>query len=109
MIDMFVKQCNKQTTVAVIMRDGYLVSIGTNAVGERQAECPRRDMPTGVGYELCKTICKQESHAEVTACHNAGEEAQGGTLYLIGHTYVCDDCMRVIVAHGIKEVIIARS
>ena len=61
-------------------------------------------MRTGEGYELCKSICKQKYHAEVDACLKAGEAAQGATLILIGHSYCCDDCKRVMKEHGIKEI-----
>jgi deoxycytidylate deaminase len=101
------KQCKKQTTLAVIMKDGKLISIGTNEIHEDIKECPRIGMKTGDGYELCKSICKQKSHAEVDACLKAGDNANGGTLYLIGHTYFCDNCKEVMDKFGIKEVIIA--
>ncbi len=100
------RQCKKQTTVAVIMKDGQLISIGTNEIHEDITECPRKDMKTGEGYELCKSVCKQNHHAEVDACLKAGDQAKGATLYLIGHTYCCDECTVVMERHGIKEVII---
>ena len=106
---MGIKQCKKQTTVAVIMKDGELISIGTNEIHTDIDECPRKGMETGVGYELCKNICKQKHHAEVDACLKAGEKAKGGTLTLIGHTYCCDNCKRVMDEHGIVEIIIAKS
>jgi deoxycytidylate deaminase len=102
--------CLKQSTVAVIMKDGILVSIGTNEIHNNQlTECPRAGMKSGRGYELCKNVCKQGHHAEVDACLKAGEEAKGATLYLIGHTYCCDDCKRVMGEHGIIDSVITYS
>jgi deoxycytidylate deaminase len=100
------KQCKKLTTVAIIMKDNQLISIGTNEIHAVIDVCPRKDMPTGVGYELCKSICHQEYHAEVDACIKAGDKANGGTLYLIGHTYCCDNCKKVMNEYGIKNVVI---
>ena len=103
-------QCKKQTTVAVIMKDGELIAIGTNEIHNPEVdECPREEaqMKTGEGYHLCKDECMQGAHAEVNACQEAGERAKGATLYLIGHTYCCDNCKKVMEEYGIKEVIIA--
>jgi deoxycytidylate deaminase len=99
-----IRQCKKQTTVAIIMKDGELISIGTNEIHADIIECPRKGMKTGVGYELCRDICKQKYHAEVDACMKAGDRAKGGTLYLIGHTYCCDNCKNVMNEHGIIDV-----
>lgn len=62
-------------------------------------------MPTGVGYELCKSICDQPAHAEVAACLAAGEAARGGKLYLEGHYYACDNCKHVAAEHGVEIII----
>tara|TARA_R110000803_G_scaffold58223_1_gene116446 strand:+ start:667 stop:978 length:312 start_codon:yes stop_codon:yes gene_type:complete len=101
------KQCKKQTVVAIIMKDQQLIAMGTNEIHADIDVCPRLDMPTGVGYELCRDICKQGQHAEIDACIKAGTEARGATLYLIGHSYCCDNCKKVMEEFGIKEVKIA--
>ena len=98
------RNCKKQTTVAVIMKDGHLISIGTNEIHADIDECPRKGMKSGEGYDLCKSVCKQNHHAEVDACLKAGKDAEGGTLILIGHTYCCDNCKKVMDEHGIKEI-----
>lgn len=98
-------RCAKQTTVAVIV-NGDNVWIGTNRCDNPQEKCPRGDMPTGHGYSLCKEVCGQRNHAEVDACLKAGEGARGGTLYLIGHYYICADCQAVMDNHGINRSVI---
>lgn len=98
------KQCKKQTVVAVIMKDNQLISTGTNEIHADVDNCPRIGMKAGEGYELCKNICKQKYHAEEEACINAGEKAKGATLHLIGHTYCCDNCLNVMKKHGIYQV-----
>lgn len=99
--------CAKQTTIAVIESNGTFY-VGSNWCNTPQQTCPRKDLPSGVGYELCKSVCNQNAHAEVDACQKAGKNANGGTLYLVGHTYCCDNCKSVMAAYGIKDVVIGK-
>jgi len=100
--------CAKLTTVAIIENKGeYWVS--TNYCNNPQKTCPRKDLPTGVGYEMCKDICQQSAHAEVNVCRIAGDNAKGGILYLIGHTYCCDNCKKVMKEYGIEKIVIGES
>ena len=98
------RKCAKQEVIAVIITPEQKVFVGTNWCENPQKECPRKDLPTGIGYELCKTICKQHSHAEIDACGRAGEKARGADLYLIGHFYCCANCKLIMQLYGIKEV-----
>jgi deoxycytidylate deaminase len=98
-------KCAKQETIAIIENNGQYW-IGSNWCNNAQDECPRKLMKTGEGYELCKTICNQDNHAEVDVCIKVGENASGGTLYLLGHTYCCDNCKKVMSEYGIEEVVI---
>jgi len=100
-------KCVKQETIAIIENQGQYW-IGSNWCHNAQEECPRKDYKSGEGYELCKSVCQQDNHAEVDVCMNAGVYAKGGTLYLLGHTYCCDHCKKTMDAFGIKEVIIGR-
>jgi len=102
------RQCKKQTTVAIIMKDGKFISMGTNEIHEPVEVCPRDEMgfKSGEGYHLCKETCGQISHAEVDACVRAGAEAKGASLYLMGHTYCCDNCISVMAEYGIAEVVV---
>jgi deoxycytidylate deaminase len=98
--------CAKQTVRATIVTPEGRRFAGTNHVANPQETCPRADMPTGVGYELCKSVCQQGSHAEVNAIAEAGEHAQGATLYLEGHTYACEPCKAAAAEAGIIEIVI---
>jgi len=100
-------KCAKQETIAIIENNGRYF-VGSNWCWNKQEECPRKDLPTGVGYELCEEICEQSSHAEEDACVVAGDNAKGGTLYLLGHTYCCDNCKSIMNLYGIKEVVIGK-
>jgi deoxycytidylate deaminase len=97
--------CANLTTRATIIAPDGRRFVGTNYVNNPQATCPREGMPTGVGYELCRSICDQPAHAEVNACLTAGDAARGGVLYLEGHYYACDNCKRIAAAHGVEIVI----
>ena len=98
-------RCAKQTVIAIIENHGRYW-VGTNWCENAQLVCPRGNMKTGEGYELCRSICGQVRHAEVDACYKAGEWADGGILYLIGHDYCCDECKTVMEAFGIRRLII---
>lgn len=98
--------CAKQTVTATIVATDGSRFVGTNYCEAPQAVCPRADMPSGVGYELCTSVCRQPAHAEVNAIAAAGEKARGATLYLHGHTYACGPCTKACNDAGIAEIII---
>jgi deoxycytidylate deaminase len=98
--------CAKQRVIATIITPGGERIVGENSCRTPQPVCPRAGMATGVGYELCRSICDQTGHAEAVALDLAGGRAQGATLYIEGHTYACDDCLRAAEAAGIVAVVI---
>lgn len=98
--------CSKQTVTATIVTPAGVRFTGTNYVRNFQPVCPRAGLPTGVGYELCRDICRQVGHAEIVALAEAGSSADGATLYLQGHTYACEPCREACRAAGIVEIVI---
>lgn len=98
--------CAKQIVTATVVSLSGEHFVGTNECLNPQPVCPRKDMPTGEGYHLCQQVCRQTAHAEVNALKAAGEAAQGGTLILNGHTYVCSACEDAAWAAGIVAIII---
>ena len=106
-LDINKNKCAKQTVVAVIENNGEYY-IGSNWCDSPQPICPRGDMPSGEGYDKCRGICEQQNHAEVNACIKAGNKARGGTLYLYGHYYSCENCKKVMESYGIKKLVIIR-
>ena len=98
--------CVKQRVRATIITATSRRFVGENDCANPQTVCPRADMPTGVGYHLCKEICQQGSHAEIAALDAAQESSVGATLYLDGHTYACIMCKMACAAAGIYEIII---
>lgn len=86
--------CARQVVTATLVTTDGRRFIGRNDVANPQVTCPRGDMPTGQGYELCASVCRQGSHAEVAAIRASGEtDAKGATIYLEGHTYACAACL----------------
>lgn len=98
-------KCKKQTAIAVIKTD-IEVYVGWNWCKNKVESCPQEGMPTGQGYELCKSVCGQRFHAETDALNQAGELAKGGTMYLYGHAYACDDCIEACKKAGIVKIVL---
>lgn len=97
--------CAKQTTRATIIAPDGRRFVGTNDCRNPQPTCPRAGMPTGVGYELCQSVCQQTGHAEANACRAADGQAHGGALYLEGHYYACEPCKTAAKEAGVEIVI----
>lgn len=100
--------CVKQVVTATIVAEDGRRFVGTNHCLNAQTVCPRADMPTGVGHELCRDVCQQPAHAEVNAIAEAGDAACGAVLYLEGHTYACEPCKAAAAAAaaGIREIVV---
>lgn len=97
--------CVKQTVTATIIAVDGRRFVGTNHCENPQQICPRAGLATGVGYELCRSVCRQPAHAEVNAVAAAGDAARGAVLYLEGHTYACAPCLSAADRAGITEII----
>lgn len=63
--------------------------------------CPRLNLPSGTGYELCKA-----RHAEATLAENlkANGESSDGVVWLVGHYWACEPCASAIKSVGTKEI-----
>ena len=90
----------KRVQCVLIAKDGE-VFIGENWCNEPQSECPR--LP-GEGYEKCKSICRQHSHAEVEAIELAGRKTRGAVAYLINHHHYCRDCQIALFDAGVSAL-----
>lgn len=103
--------CAKQTVTATLVTPDGSQYVGTNYCWTPQEVCPRGDLPSGVGYEMCKDICHQPAHAEVNAINLARRNhiwgARGSTIYLEGHTAPCSNCQIKANLFDVKEIIVA--
>lgn len=100
--------CLKRVVVArVLDRAGRCISVATNHRANAVYPCPRAGMKTGEGYELCKSVCGQQAHAEVNALASCSfGEARGGTLIIEGHDYACDECLDAARRCYIAKVVV---
>lgn len=98
--------CAKGVVTATLVAVDGRRFVGTNDCRRPQDTCPRGDMPSGIGYDLCRDVCDQTAHAEVNACRAAGVDAAGGVLYVEGHTYACPGCVTVAMEYGVVDVVI---
>ncbi|WP_162939460.1 hypothetical protein [Neorhizobium sp. NCHU2750] len=92
--------------IATIVTPDGASFIGENDCLDAQEICPREGMATGEGYHLCKEVCQQVGHAEIVALAKAGDRARGSSIYLQGHTYICDACKEACRAAGISEMFV---
>jgi hypothetical protein len=97
--------CAKQRVIALITAPSGHYYIGANDCLKPQKHCPRGNMPTGIGYHLCKEVCEQIGHAEHVAAsiYKALDGSPGATMYLIGHTYMCDACKEAALVAGVDK------
>ena len=100
--------CAKQVVTATLVDKEGNSYIGTNYCLTPQATCPRGDLPSGVGYEMCKSICNQPSHAEIHAIILARKynvKLDESVIYLEGHTAPCSGCQAEADSWGIPIVV----
>jgi len=100
--------CQKQSTGAVLVKNGEIIARGCNA-GKKVEVCPRviKGYKTGEGYHLCKEICLQVGHAEISAIQDAVKNlvnTENANLYLYGHWWCCENCWNAIIKAKIKNV-----
>ena len=103
--------CLKQEVYAMIKTPLGEKIYGGNFIQNNVGVCPRDQLgfKSGEGYHLCSDVCNQVSHAEVDAIKNAMKEnidITGSTLFLVGHTYCCDECLGKMANAGISQCII---
>jgi len=83
-------KCAK-TEVVAIVTDGKTKSVGFNWCSSPVQKCPRLE---GEGYEKCKSVCKQNAHAEIEALNNFKGDRSKATLYIHGHHRICEECKK---------------
>lgn len=101
------KPCLKRSVYAMVLcKDGKEV-FGSNWIANEVISCPRAELPTGQGYNLCREVCGQQHHAETDAiarCVAADVITLDAKMYITGHDYCCDNCLAAIKSSGIGYV-----
>ena len=93
--------CVKTTVKCVIITNNNKIFTGSNYCNNPQEKCPR---DIGEDYTKCKTICKQEGHAEMVTLKKAGNNAKGSNVYIEGHDHYCRDCQIALFKAGVKSL-----
>jgi deoxycytidylate deaminase len=110
-----VSRCKGRQVAAVVFKEGLVAGVGLNDAPSVPERCPREGMGTGVGYEICREVCKQKYHAEEDALFDATRRAarklmkvdlEGAEMYVAGHYYICHACRTKMGAMGIAKAFI---
>ena len=106
-VDHGIGRCAKCVVVATITAPDGRTFTSSNHCDAPVDVCPRGDLPHGVGYEMCRDICRQKGHAETNAIALAGEACRGAHLEVTGHRLVCEECFAAATAAGIATVAVS--
>jgi deoxycytidylate deaminase len=94
--------CLRRATRCVIVRADGRRYEARNLCEVDGDECPREvaGMPTGVGYELCRS-----THAEANVAELARVSADvPGEAFLFGHTWACGPCQHALVDVNVRTI-----
>ena len=93
-------KCADKSVTACIKTESGVMYWGMNLQRVAVDFCPRA---VGDGYELCQSICKQVSHAEIAAIKKWREAGAvlPAVIYVSGANKICSDCMAAIVEVGL--------
>lgn len=102
----FRSTCIRHRFGCVISKDGKIVSTGYNGAVKGAVHCldkgcirNKLGIESGTKIEICDAV-----HAEQNAIIQAGNNAEGGTLYVNGTP--CITCSKMMVNAGIKKIVI---
>ncbi len=113
--DMVAKRstCFRNQVGAVIVMDKDIIATGYNGAPTYQRNCleigycyrDRHGIKSGTQLERCRAVGSHaESNAIVLAARN-GHSTAGGTIYVVGHTAICNQCMAMIANAKINRVV----
>lgn len=106
--------CLRNKVGAIIVRDKDIISTGYNGAPQFQKNCleigfcyrDRNNIPSGTQLERCRAV---GSHAESNAISLAarnGHSTSKGTIYIVGHNFVCNQCKALIANANIVRVML---
>jgi len=102
------QDCLKLKVIAMLETvEGNLYYGVNNINNDKITECPRLNNSIRNDYSLCKTVCKQDNHAEVDAIDNclANNDTPNDGIIFLSHNRSCGDCISYMSKHNIKEII----
>jgi deoxycytidylate deaminase len=92
--------CAKKQTAAGTYVKGVL-KYAVNFCEYQGDACPRLNMKSGEGYELCKA-----NHAEANLAAEMQKNGwkSDGIAWVAGHYWACEPCASALKAVGVKEI-----
>jgi deoxycytidylate deaminase len=98
-------RCDKKHTASGTYSKGFFYH-ATNFCEHEGETCPRLNMSSGVGYELCKA-----HHAEANLAEDFIKLGirSDGIAWLVGHYWICEPCATALKSIGVKEIRIMES
>jgi deoxycytidylate deaminase len=102
-------KCYKQSVIAMVEEDNLF---GSNNVKNKLSVCPRVEIgfASGAGYHICIEKCNGNNiheHAEISLINEAkrrGISLKNKTIYLLGHTYCCENCLKELREAGVSLI-----
>ncbi len=106
--------CLRNKVGAVIAKDKDIISTGYNGAPQYQKNCleigfcyrNKNNIPSGTQLERCRAV---GSHAESNAISLAarnGHSTSDSTIYITGHSVVCNQCKALIANANIRRVVL---
>ncbi len=94
------KDPNTQTGACIVNGDNIVVGLGYNGFPRG---CSDDELPWSRDGEFCDKKYAYVVHAEENAILNANADTKGAKLYC--SLFPCNECAKVIIQRGIKEII----
>lgn len=92
--------CAKKVVKCWIVTKNQGTFYGENGCENPQETCPRAP---DEGYAKCKTVCRQEGHAEEMALKAAtGYDIRNAIAYMSGTHHYCESCQRALFDAGVQ-------
>lgn len=108
--------CFRNKVGAVIVRNKDIISTGYNGAPTHQPNCleigfcyrDKHNIKSGTQLEKCRAVGSHaESNAVVLAARN-GHSTSGGTMYVVGHRFICNQCKAIIANALIEKVVLKK-
>ena len=105
--------CFRNKVGAVIVKDKVIIATGYNGAPTHQPNCleigncyrDRHRIKSGTQLERCRAVGSHaESNAIVLAARN-GQSTSSGTIYIVGHGFICNQCKAIIANAKIDRVV----
>jgi len=106
--------CFRSHVGAVIVKNKEIVSTGYNGAPTHQKNCleigfchrNKNAIPSGTKLETCRAVGSHAESNAVTLAAKNGHGTDGGTIYVTGHYFVCNQCKAIIANAGIERVVL---